>query len=262
MKSFWRVISYIRYRAAAVTRFKVHSPFVYDLVEKVFRDNKKYDDYRMLNRLHRRYANRRDRIETMDFGSGAGSSEYSIRITKVGKLVRERSHTKKQLELLYRIARYFHPEILLEFGTAAGISTLYLGKGSPETQIVTMEGCLGLASVARKSFQKREIKAEVEVGEFTAILDSVLSKIDRLDMVFIDGNHRKQPTLEYFAKCAARSNEESVIMIDDIHWSYGMESAWEEIKKDERVSVTIDLYWMGMVFFRKGIEKQDFIIRY
>ena len=262
MNSLWRMISFISYRSKARSRFKVHSPFVYDLIEKVFRDRNKYEDYKILHRVHGRYLRRKDRIETMDFGSGAGQKEYVTRISSVGKLIRKRSHSRKQLELLYRIPKYFQPRTILEFGTAAGISTLYLGKGSPESRVITMEGCMGLASVAQKSLVKRNVRAEIEVGEFSAILDSVLEKIDMLDMVFIDGNHRKKPTLEYFEKCAARSNERSVFMLDDIHWSPGMQSAWNTIRKDERVSITIDLYWIGLVFFRKGIEKQDFIIRY
>lgn len=262
MKKFWQSFSYLNYILIAKTRYKVHSPFVYDLIEKVFRDKTHYEDYTKLNRLHRRYAHRKDRIEIMDFGSSAGNNEFVVNISTVGKVVRKRTHTKKQLELLYRISRYFHPETLLEFGTAAGISTLYLGKGSPKSKITTMEGCMGMASVARKNFIKRELNAEIEVGEFGAIIDHVLENIETLNMVFFDGNHRKLPTLEYFEKCAEKADTNSVFLFDDIHWSRGMQSAWNTIKKDKRVSVTIDLYWLGMVFFRDGIKKQDFVIRY
>ncbi len=217
MKKLWRILSYLSYRAKAKTRFSVHSPFVYELVEKVLRDQTKYEDYQKLNRIHKRYARRKDRIETMDFGSAAGQNEYVVKISRVGELVRKRSHHRSQLEVLYRLAKYFKPKTILEFGTAAGISTLYLGKGSPDSKIITMEGCMGLASVAQKNFKKRNIKAEVEVGEFSAILDKVLENLDNLDMVFIDGNHRKNPTLEYFEKCSAKANEESVFILDDIH---------------------------------------------
>ena len=215
-----------------------------------------------MNRVHRRYARRKDRIETTDYGVGAGNGEFTTRITTVGSLVRKRSHTRKQLEFLYRMSRYFKPANILEFGTAAGISALYLGKGYPEARIITLEGCMGLASVARKSFAKREVNAEVEVGEFSAIVDHVLKGFETLDMVFFDGNHRKEATLEYFQKCAGLATPNSVFMFDDIHWSAGMQSAWKRIKLDERVTLTIDLFWIGLVFFREGVEKQDFVIRY
>jgi predicted O-methyltransferase YrrM len=262
MKKLWPAAAYLNHRRKAVTRYRVHSPFVYELIEKVFRDRKRYSDYRSLNRIRKRYKRRKDRIETMDFGSSAGDKSYMVRITTVGQLVRQRTHTKKQLELLYRIARWYKPDNMLEFGTAAGISALYLGKGSPESRLITMEGCMGLASVATKSFKKRNLNVEVEIGDFDAILEDVLERIDQLDLVFFDGNHRLAPTLNYFSQCLTKANENSVFLFDDIHWSPGMSKAWKTIKKDKRVTLTIDLFWLGMVFFRKDMEKQDFVIRY
>lgn len=262
MKKLWQAFAYLKYRITAKSRYKIHSPFVYSLVEKVFRDNSSYDDYRKLKKVYHRYRRRTDRIETMDFGSGAGDNEYVIKTTTVGKVVRQRTHTISQLQLLYRMSRYFQPDTILEFGTAAGISTLYLGKGSPGSHIITMEGCVGLASVSRKSFKKRHVNAKVEVGDFDAVLEYVLPKITGLNMVFFDGNHRMEPTVRYFEKCLPFAGEESVFMFDDIHWSPGMDEAWQDIKKHEKVSITIDLYWVGLVFFRKGVAKQDFVIRY
>ena len=262
MKKLWQAFSYLIYRSKAVTRYKIHSPFVYQLVNEVFRDKEKFTDFSRLNRIHKRYAKRVDRIETMDFGSGSGGKEFKVKITSVGKIVKKRTHSQKQLEFLYRMAQYFKPATILEFGTAAGISTNYLAMGSPTSRLITMEGCMGLASVAEKNFKKRELKVELEVGEFDAIIDHVLEGIDQLDMVFVDGNHRKKPTIDYFEKCAKLATENSVFMFDDIHWSPGMQSAWNTIKKDKRVSVTIDLFWVGLVFFKTDITKQDFVVRY
>lgn len=262
MKKLWLTYSYLNYFLSSKTRYKIHSPFVYNLVETVFRDKTKYSDYKKLNKVHRRYAKRTDRLDTVDFGTGAGNKEYTERKTTVGKLVKERTHSKKQLEFLYRTARHFKPKTILEFGTAAGISTLYLGKGSPQSRLITMEGCIGLASVARKSLKKRKVVAEVEVGEFSTILDRGLTNVNQLDLVFIDGNHRKKPTIEYFERCVEFATENSVFLFDDIHWSQGMTKAWQHIKKDQRVSLTIDLFWIGLVFFKTDVAKQDFIIRY
>jgi len=42
-----------------------------------------------------------------------------------------------------------------------------------------------------------------------------------------------------------------------------MEKAWAEIKADARVSLTIDLFYIGIVFLRKEQKEQEhFIIRY
>jgi predicted O-methyltransferase YrrM len=125
-----------------------------------------------------------------------------------------------------------------------------------------MEGCMGLASVANKSFQKRKLNIELEVGDFDSILEGILEREDQLDMVFFDGNHRFAPTIDYFERCLAKATDNSVFMFDDIHWSRGMSRAWRKIKNDDRVTLTIDLFWLGIVFFKKDIEKQNFVIRY
>jgi len=262
MGKMWQVTAYLNYLRKTKTRYQVHSPFVYNLVENVFKDKTRYKDYRELNRLRKKIARRNDKIETMDFGAVAGNKDYIVKVKTVGKIVKQSGHTKKQLELLYRLARYFKPENILEFGTSVGISAAYLSKGYPPAKIITMEGSMGLTTIANETFEKHGLNVQVEVGEFEAILEQIIQRVDKLDMVFFDGNHRKKPTLRYFNKCMERVHDNSVFMFDDIHWSRGMNKAWEKIKKDKRVTITIDLYWIGLVFFRKGIAKQDFILRY
>jgi predicted O-methyltransferase YrrM len=246
----------------SVTRYKVHSPFVFGLINNVFRDRSVNKDLAELNLVNQKYKKRKDWIETVDLGAGAGKNKNVRRKTDVGKVVRKRGHNRRQLEMLYRLSRHFKPNTILEFGTAAGISTLYLGRGNPGCRLISMEGCMGLASVAQSNFEKRNLVVQLEIGDFNGMLDQVLAGIDQLDMVFFDGNHRKKPTLRYFNSCLSLANEESVFLFDDIHWSKGMEKAWEMIKKDKRVTITIDLFWVGLVFFKKGVAKQDFVLRY
>jgi len=262
MKKFWQIISYLNFRRKAKTRFGVHSPFVYELVEKVFRDKTKYKEYKELNKVRRKFLERDDKVEVIDFGASSGKKDYIVRIRTLGEVIKQSTHSKKQLELLFRLSRYFKPQTLLEFGTSAGLSAAYLGKGYPEAKLITMEGSMGMATIAQENFRKRGLSVDLEIGEFNAILDQILKKTDRLDMVFFDGNHRKKSTLNYFNKCIVKANENSVFMFDDIHWSRGMQKAWSKIKSDKRVSLTVDLYWVGLVFFKEGIAKQDFIVRY
>ena len=81
------------------------------------------------------------------------------------------------------------------------------------------------------------------------------------DLIFIDGNHRKEPTLSYFEKLLPLVHNDSVMILDDIHWSKEMEEAWEEIKKHPSVKVTIDTFFQGFVFFRREQVKEHFVIR-
>jgi len=199
----------------------------------------------------------------VDFGARAEGRDYKEYIIKLGEIVRRRSHPLKRLHIFYKLSNYIKPETMLEFGTAAGISTMYLKKPVPESKMITMEGCATLAAVALENLEKAGVKnVEVVQGNFDILLDDVLKKFDKLDFVFFDGNHRKEPTLEYFNKCMTKAHEGSVFVFDDIHWSKGMEEAWEAVKADDRVSVTMDIFWLGFVFFRKGIAKQDFVVKF
>lgn len=263
MRTIQLIIRYLRYVINSKTRYTIHSQFVYKFINEVLRNKSKLNDFSELWDYRKNIVSRNDIIETVDFGSGAGNSAYKTKYLKYGKLASLRSHSKKELELLYRIAHQYKPEVILELGTSAGISTAYLSKASPQSRIITMEGCANLVAEAKNSLQSYGVSnVEMYTGNFDNNLQGVLDKETKLDIVFFDGNHRKDPTLRYFNQCVELSTENTIFVFDDIHWSKGMEEAWEIIKKDERVSVTIDIFWFGICFFRKGIEKQDFIIRY
>jgi len=257
------VARFLDYRIRAKSRYKIHSPFVFDLINKVFRDSTICDDFRLLDPFVVELKGNNSAIETTDFGAGAGEKEYQIYLKPLNKIVRERSHNVSHLHLLYRIARYFNPKYMLEFGTAAGVSTLYLKKGLPDSKMITMEGCPGLSAVARDNFDKLQLQnVEVANGNFDVMLPAILKKFEKLDFVFFDGNHRKKPTLDYFNQCMEKAHENTVFLFDDIHWSKGMEAAWETIKADKRVSLTVDIFWFGLVFFKEGMEKQNFVVKY
>ena len=254
---------YIKYRLTAKSRFKTHSPFVYDLINRAFRDHEYYSDFAMLDSYVEALKQKKSVIETTDFGAGSGENDYQVYLKPLGKIVKERSHTRARLHLLYNLMKYFKPTTMLEFGTAAGVSSMYLKKGLPDSKMVTMEGCPGLCAVARENFRQTGINnIEVSNGNFDVILPEVLHNFEQIDFVFFDGNHREQPTLNYFNQCIGKAHEDTIFIFDDIHWSAGMEAAWNAIKNDKRVSLTIDIFWFGLVFFKKGVVKQDFVVKY
>ena len=257
------VTRFIEYKIKADTRYKIHSPFVFDLINKVFRDKEYKNDFALLDPFVHELKDSKAVIETTDFGAGAGQSDYKVYLKPVGKIVKERSHTISRLHLMYNLVRYFKPDNMLEFGTAAGVSSLYLKKGLPGSRMITMEGCPGLSAISRENFSKMNIQnIEIANGNFDVLLDEILKRFDKLDFVFFDGNHRKEPTLDYFNRCIDKADENTLFLFDDIHWSKGMEAAWNTIKEDERVSITVDIFWFGLVFFKRGVVKQNFIVKF
>jgi predicted O-methyltransferase YrrM len=263
MKKFWHIYTYIKYLALSRSRYKTHSPFVYDFIEGALKKKGKPADFSKLAAYKKKLFKSKTPVETVDFGSGAGKSAYKTSIVEIGKLAKQRTHSTAQLEDLYGFSNYFKPKTILEMGTATGFSSLYLKKGNPGSRVITMEGCAGLAHIAQKSFALNHIDdIEIVIGNFDNTLPALLNKLESLDMVFFDGNHKLEPTLNYFEQCLRLANDNSVFIFDDIYWSKGMTQAWEKIKNHPETAFTIDLYWAGLVFFKKGFAKQHFIIRY
>jgi len=152
----------------------------------------------------------------------------------------------------------------LELGTSLGITTSYLAFANLSAQVITMEGAPTVADLAQKTFDRLNLKGiEVLKGNFNQTLPETLERIKTVDLVFIDGNHRKDPTLNYFHQLINHSTESTILIFDDIHWSSEMELAWKEIQQHPEVTLTIDLFFIGLVFFKKDFKaKQHFVIRF
>jgi predicted O-methyltransferase YrrM len=148
-------------------------------------------------------------------------------------------------------------------GTSLGISTIYLAMGLPQGHITTIEGCPRTAELAANNFNILGLtNIDLITGSFEKKLPDLLEHLAKIDLVFIDGNHRKEPVLHYFYQCLQHIHDDSVIIFDDIHWSKEMEEAWKVIREHPSVTITIDLFRMGLVFFKEGLSKEDFILHF
>jgi len=259
----FRLANYIKYFLLAGHRkgHGIHSPLVYDLITKVFRNKSTPGVVLNIEKARKRLKASSCVIDVTD--RGAGSKKLSGDKRKVSDIVRYSSVPEKYGKLLYNLAAEFGGEAIIELGTSLGLSTLYLALGSPGSTVHTIEGSVEIAKLAGQTFEAEGIRnIRIYEGTFEEILPGILDTGMKPGLVFIDGNHRKRPVLNYFKMLEAVAVNDTVIVIDDIYYSAGMYEAWQEIKKHKRVSVTIDLYSMGLVFFREGITHNDYIIRY
>lgn len=240
----------------------MHSPFVFDFIKNVLNDKKKYDCYESIEKLRRKLLHNDHIIEVEDFG--AGSSVIKTNKRAVNKIAASSLKPRKYAQLLYRITKYYTPSITVELGTSFGITTAYLASGNSNATIYTLEGAVSIASLAQQQFEDLCLKnVHLLQGNFDKTLPKLFSLIQRIDFAFIDGNHRKEPTLEYFEKLLNLSSSSTLIILDDIHWSSGMEEAWEQIKKHPKVTLTIDLFFIGIICLNNDIKvKQHFSLRF
>jgi predicted O-methyltransferase YrrM len=251
---------YLVHRLKAKNRHGLHSPFVYRLADEViydFGDKKVYHEVEGLRKL---LLNDNRLIHVIDLG--AGSRVNNDQQKRVSVIARNALKPPKLAQLLYRLAADFRPENIIELGTCLGVTTVYLQKAAVNATVYTLEGSPQTAAVAAETFNKASANnIELITGNFDDTLPSVINKLARLDFVFIDGNHQKEATLKYFEWCLPKVHEKTVLIFDDIYWSEGMKEAWNLIKAHPKVTVTIDLFWIGLVFFRPGQAREDFFIK-
>lgn len=240
----------------------IHSPFVFEFVTKVLNDKSHYYAYDQVEGLRSRLLANPTVLEVEDFG--AGSTANSTNRWPIVRLAKYAAKPRKYAQLLFRIVKHYQPRAILELGTSLGISCSYMALANPAARIVTGEGCKNIAAQAVNNFQQLSIAGiEVVTGNFDLTLPAMLERLPAIDLAFIDGNHRLEPTLRYFEQILPHTSAYSLIILDDIHWSEGMEQAWEQVKAHPAVTLSIDLFFIGLVFFRKDFKvKQHFDIRF
>jgi len=195
---------------------------------------------------------------------GAGSGMIKTRERKVADIARTSLKSPKYARLLYRVVKRYRPPTILELGTSFGLTTAYLSKANADAKIITAEGSPAIAELARKNFSALSLSnVELAEGDFADTLPRILGKNPFIDLAFIDGNHREEPTRHYFEQILSHCHPGSILVFDDIHWSAGMEAAWRSIREHPKVTCTIDLFFMSFVFFNPDFNhQQQFVIRF
>jgi predicted O-methyltransferase YrrM len=252
--------SYLNFLWNSKNEHGVHSPFVFDLVTKCFYDTKKYTEYSILKEYRKSLLKNKNYIEVSDYG--AGSKVFKSNKRQISKIAQTAGISQKRAELLFRITKYFKPDSILELGTSLGLATSALALGNTKSRIKTLEGCQNTIHQCQLQLQKFNINTvECINTEFSSYLKNFQLPTSNFQLIYFDGNHSKQSTLNYFELLLPTISNESVWIFDDIHWSLEMEEAWEIIKNHPRVTVSIDTFQWGIVFFRYEQEKEHFVIR-
>lgn len=240
----------------------MHSPFVFEFITKVMNDFTGYPDYDTIEALRKKLLADPAAITVEDLGAGSSKTRSSTR--KVASIAKNAAKPAKYGQLMYRMVRHYGAKRILEMGSSLGLTTSYLGAADPEARVITMEGAPAVAALARKHFSALGLaNIELVEGNFDNTLPAVLEMMPEIDFAFIDGNHRQEPTERYFNQLLPHIHNDTLLVFDDIHWSREMEAAWKHIVAHEAVTCDIDLFYIGIVSFRKEFkEKQGFTVRF
>lgn len=253
-------LGYLLHQLTANNRHGLHSPFVYRLVDEVIYDFSDKKVYHQIEQARKRLLNDNKTITVTDLG--AGSHINNNRQKKISAIAKNALKPPGLAQLIYRLAKDVKPKTIIELGTCLGITTLYLQAATPGAKTYTLEGCPQTAAVAAAMFKQGKADIEQLTGNFDDTLYPLITSLPRLDFVYIDGNHQKDATLRYFEWCLPKVHENTLLIFDDIYWSQGMKEAWQTIKAHPQVTITIDLFWIGLVYFKKGQAKEDFKVKF
>ena len=246
----------------------IHSPYLFEWVRMVMHDKNAYYAWKDIEAVRAEMLHDEREINFVDYGSGAKVRGY-VSKRRVVDMARSSLASAKYAQLLSRLVMWLGRSQskglnIVELGTSLGVTTAYLAMMDSRNKVVTLEGCEAVAEIAKENWNTLGIKnVECVVGELTTeYLQSIVDCLQGgVDVAFIDANHTYASTRTYFNILANAVREKSVIVVDDIHYCEEMERAWIEICNDNRVTSTIDLYQMGLVFFDKHYWKKNYKIR-
>ena len=259
MNLFRKIYKYIFHLLSARNSngFGVHSPFIYNFTKFVLCEKCSFYIFPVIENLRSNLKKDFRVLNVKDFGTGID------RNSTISDIAKYSLKSKKQGQLLFRIAHYIKAQNVLELGTSLGVTTSYLASPSSKIKCVSLEGCPEIAQIAYQNFEKLGIKnIELIVGSIDETLETAINKFDILDLVFIDANHKSEAVLRYFELCLNKINKDSILIFDDIYWSSDMEMAWQIIKNHSLVTSTIDIFEMGIVFFNSNLNKTHYKMRY
>ncbi|MCE7040533.1 O-methyltransferase [Dyadobacter sp. CY312] len=257
------VSAYIKYLLRSGNEHAIHSPFLFELYTKVISgvkdDNPDYIDLKALRK--ELLASQRE-IEILDLGAGSRVNKSNVR--KIRTIAKNAEKPEKFGKLFYRLIKRLQPKNIIELGTSLGLTTLYMSRAKKDASIISFEGCPQTAQIARENFDKTGAKnIEIVVGNIDDTLPARLEGLsDGIDYAYFDANHRYEPTVRYFEQCLPYATNDTLFIFDDIYWSDEMTQAWEYIKAHPQVTITVDLFWIGLVFFRKEQVKENFTLRF
>ena len=253
MSIFLQIYRYFVFLVQSKTLGQIKDPFVSDFYENALTDKEHSLFYSRIEALRSDLKKDQSAIDLRDFGSG--SKVFSNEKKTIASLAKKSLSLPYQCRVMSRICEHYKPANILELGTSLGISSSYLAVGNETAKIWSLDGDPNCIRVANQVFKKLGLQnIHTVLGPFYETLEPTLKSISKVDLVFMDGHHDKDATLSYYAQIRPYCHDKTIMIIDDIYWSKGMQDAWRELITANDVIVSLDLFFCGVLFFRTDVD--------
>ena len=256
---FHKIVSFFCFIIKSKNEHGVHSPFVFDLITSCFYKTKSKNDLTIFLNYKKELSknNSLSEISNFNFMSRLLLSHKRKR----SRIFKDSEISNKRARLLIHLIQYLKPKNILEIGTGFGINTVVLSSAQRNSKITTLDENEQTVNVIKEMFKKNTFKhVKFLTGNFDITLPQVFNN-NIYDFIYFKGSCENKTTLNYFESSLSSIHNNSVLLFENIHSNRESEKVWNSIKKHEKVTVTIDTFLWGFVFFRKEQEKEHFIIR-
>jgi len=247
-----RKIKYLR-KARHWHGFGIHSPFLFHLVTEVIEDKKRYPVYRIIQSSKKQITNRVKEIN------------YDQEITYNGIPLQSLIGKKKPFKsvelgyrygkLMLRLVREFKPSSVFYHGPTFGLNLLYLALADENIPVNTHTTDPVMNQLCKEAIENIPVN-NVNL-EFEETTPSCVQEFVFINLSFLPGEARNKILLKL-----KLGGDDDVMIIRGIHKSGEMETLWQEVIKEKKVRVSLDLYEIGILLFRKKLQKQHFILRF
>ncbi|MCI5083674.1 MAG: class I SAM-dependent methyltransferase [Saprospiraceae bacterium] len=257
IKLYLRIIKrFLRFYWHAQTIYDIHSPFVFEFAKKVIEDRRLFYAFTFIESYRKELLEDDTLIEIKDHGAGSKVNPASAR--QIKDLAKNSAISARTGRQLFKIVHLYKPSLILELGTSLGISAMYQAAASLRSGFVSVEGCPNTAEVAQENFELMGVPhIQVFTGPFDEVLPILLPQMEQLDYLYMDGDHREGASMAYFEACLAKATDQSVFVIADIHWSAAMENAWSRMQEHPKVTLSIDTFNYGVLFFGQQFKTKE-----
>ncbi|MEL6558603.1 MAG: class I SAM-dependent methyltransferase [Bacteroidota bacterium] len=245
----------------AVDKHSLQSPFIYSFFDHFIR-NRSYTENPKIESLKSELKSNHKIIDIEDFGAGSVVNNRLRR--SVAYIAKTSTSSTRFSILLHNLIEKYQFTQVLELGSSLGLNTLYMSAAQVENlQIQTIEGSKEIAVIAADNFAELNANnIKLHVGNIDDLLTPIVLEMNQIDLAYLDANHTYEATIRYFEKISDKIHENSIVVIDDIHWSPEMKKAWKTLISHPKVTHSADIYDAGILFFKEGLQKKHFILEF
>ncbi len=250
-----RIAAFLRFYRSAKVVYDLHGPTAYQFAVRILEDRRHYYRFEEIEKLRKTLLQAKEVVPPSDWGAGSKKRGHTL-----ADIVRHSACSPALGRMLFKTSLLYRPQTLLELGSSLGLSALYLSGGALQARFRGIEGHPYLCRKAEEHLKQFNTPdARVLCGAFRQKLPEVLKELGQVDLVYFDGDHRHEATLELFRTVLPHRSENAVFVFDDIHWSKGMSRAWEEIRHQPEVKLSIDIWRAGFLFFGRHLKTKQSI---